>query len=488
VSGRYLAAVPDSPRRVVLYVRVSSVMGRGGDEFHSPDMQLNAMHRATAGMQEVAVIDDDIDQTGRTFEREGIAKIRKLAELGSFDVLAVYNISRFGRNVLESLKFLNWLADRGVTILSASEHIDTSTPSGRWMLTNMLAIAEMRSDEIGVEWSRTISSRARNGMHHGPPPTGYVKGDDGRLVPDPIAGAAVRQAFADYAAGLPVVGIRRRLHAATGLGFAPSTFKSMLSNVAYAGTVRVGARGPAGVVEFPGAHPPLVDRDTWVKVQARVARDRSVPAKYAAPQYPLSGLGRCGSCEKATNYRNDAGKGAVRIFCPRTWNTAGDGCRGCGALPAADVEAWVLNRVRVHVSALRGDIGTQSAQLARASRAGVDAGAVETERAATRRAMARATERWSREQIDDRSYQDAMTSLRAAEAELSVTLARLQETAAAPEPGKLIALGEKLLELWPRMDGEQRNRALRDLATSVMIAPATYRRQPASERVTVQWR
>src|SRR5687768_2774212 len=145
-TNRRLVAVLDRPLRVVVYIRVSALMGRGGDDFHSPEVQLGAIRRRTIGMREVEVIDCDIDQTGTTFDRKGIDRVRELAEAGLMDVLAVYNVSRLGRNTLESLKFLNWLADRGVTIISAKQHIDTSTPSGRKHLTDLLAGAQMQSE------------------------------------------------------------------------------------------------------------------------------------------------------------------------------------------------------------------------------------------------------------------------------------------------------------------------------------------------------
>lgn len=483
--SRHLAAVAERPARVVLYVRVSALMGRGGDDFHSPDVQLAAMRRATAGMREVAVIDDDIDVSGRSFTRDGIARIRELAESGRIDALAVYNLSRFGRNVLESLQFLNWLADRGVTVLSATESVDTSTPSGRWMLTTMLGIAEMRSDEIGVEWSNAIAARARAGKHHGRPPTGYVRGDDGRLVPHPILGPAISAAFGDYAEDAGVRAIRRRIQAAAGLALATSTLKRLLANRTYLGIVHVGPRG-AGV-EVPGAHPPLVDDVTWRRVQDRMARDRRIPAKLLAPKYALSGIGRCGVCEGPTNHRPEGRTATVRIFCRRQWEMVSP-CPGCGRAAAHAVEDAVLDRVREHIALLRGDVGAQAAVLARATRAGIDAGSVRTELDATRRAMARATERWAREQMNDRTYEDTMAGLRAAEERLAETLRGLQRTVDAPKPGELVALGEKLLKLWPSMDGTQRNRALRDLVETVTIRPATRYRQPVSERIDVRFR
>jgi site-specific DNA recombinase len=486
--SRHLAAVPDKPGRVALYVRVSALMGRSGEEFHSPDVQVGAMRRLTAGMREVAVIDDDLDQTGRTFEREGLDRIRQLAEDGHIDVLAVYNLARFGRNTMEGLRLLNWLAERGVTILSASEHVDTSTPSGRWMLTNLLAMAEMRSDEIGNEWGQVIHHRALAGKHHGRPPTGYLRGEDGRLIVDTVAGPAVARAFTAYADGAAVAAIRRELQAVTGLAVSSATLKRMLRNRAYRGVVHVGARGSAGSVEVENAHPALVDEATWDQVQERMAADRRLPPRLVNPQYSLSGLGRCAVCEGRTNIRPEHGRDKARIFCVNKWGQRLRSCTGCGTAGLEDVEAAVLEKIKAHIAKLKGDIGAQAAQLSKAQRAGIDAAAVGGELNATRRAMARATERWVRGQIDDRTYEDTMASLRAAEDRLARATVELRRAAEVPDTGKLVKLAERLVQLWPRMDGGQRNRALRDLVEAVVISPAEKQRQAVGDRVRVEWR
>lgn len=488
MTPRRPAAVPDRPQRVAFYVRVSSLMGRGGDDFHSPDVQTTAMQRVTRGMKVVEVIDDDIDQTGRTFDREGIAKIRALAEAKAIDAMAVYNISRFGRNVLEGLQFLSWLADRGVTILSATEHIDTSTPAGRWMLTNMLAIAEMRSDEIGAEWSRIISHRTAAGKPHGRIPAGYLRGEDGKLHPDPATGPAVTRAFVQYAAGVQAGVIRRELQAATGMALAGSTFRNLLRNRAYLGEVR--SRGQLGPVEKAGSHEPLVDDETWRRVQSRLEIGRREPPRVVEPQYALTGLARCGLCSGAANHKPDRRRGGVtiRIYCGRQYGVIAPHCTGCGYTPAEAVESEVLSRITKYIAHLRGDVGAQAAQAARAGRAGADAATVESELAANRRAMARATERWAKQQLDDQTYDDAMASLQRADADLKLRLAGLQEEASRPEPGKIVELGEKLIALWGRMDGPQRNWALRELVERVEIMPSGRYRQPAKERIEVHWR
>jgi DNA invertase Pin-like site-specific DNA recombinase len=487
VSRRGLAAVPDRPRRVVLYVRVSAVMGRSGDDFHSPEVQTAAMRRVTAGMQEVDLIDDDIDQTGRTFSREGIDKIRKLAEARAIDAVAVYDVSRFGRNVLESLQFLSWLAERGVTILSATEQIDTSTPSGRWMLTNLLAIAEMRSDEIGNNWAQIIVRRAQAGKHHGRPPFGYQRRDDGVLEPHPVEGPAVTRLYESYVTEATVRQMVRDYHAATGRALDISTVKNMITNPTYRGHVRVRSGGPAGVVEVPNAHEPLVSEELWSKAQARHLRDTKIPAWHAVPQYPLSGLVRCGVCENAVSHRAQVKTiGGARMFCSRQFQVF-DRCTGCGSSDQAKVVKAVLEQVEVYISRLRFNVGARAAQRARADRAGLDAATVKAEIKATRKAKVKAAEGWSRSLMDDRTYQETVATLDAAETRLLEAQRQLEQVADMPDPSSVIALGERLLRMWPKLDGPGRNRALKTLVKSVTIMPSSRYRQPPSERIHVEW-
>ena len=485
---RHLASVPDRPGRAVLYVRVSALMGRGGDDFHSPDLQLGAMRRAiaSAGLQEVGVVDDDIDVTGRTFSRRGLDKIRAMAEARQIDAIAVYNVSRLGRNVLESLQFLNWLADRGVTILSASEHIDTSTPAGRWMLTNMLGVAEMRSDEIGESWGAIIAARAGKGKHHGNPPTGYQRGPDGALEPHPVHGPAVTEAFRSYAAGAAVRDVRERLHAATGLAIAASTVKRLLSNPTYRGIVRLRPGGAAGQVTTENAHPPLVEADVWDRAQARMAADRRTPPRLLGPQYSLSGIGRCGRCGGHTNIRPH--RVGPRMHCRDAYEGVGQRCAGCGSVALADAEGVVLLRVGKWLENLRGNVAAQAAQLARAARAGADADSLNRELSATRKAMAKLTERWARGRVDDRTYEDTMDGFRADEGRLSAALAETEHTAAAVTPQRAIPLADQLLSRWEKMTGGERNRVLRELVSTVIVHPSAHYRQPVHQRVKVQFR
>lgn len=471
--------------RVVAYRRVSALMGRGGDDFHSPDLQLEAIRRltTTAGLQEVEVV-DDIDVSGQTFSRKGIDRIRELVEAKAVDVVAVYDLSRLGRNLAESLAFLKWLDEHGVTIMSTREHID-DTPQGRFMLAQFLSLAQLSGDQIGQRWAEVIAYRARQGKRHGNVPQGYLK-VDGHLQPDPTLAPAVKAMFEQYAAGIPVVDITAAFAAARGREIARSVVKVMLRNPVYVGRVVIHSK-TAGIIDLPGEHPPLVDQQLWDKVQHRMAADRTTPARILTPSYSLTGLLRCADCGYTlqVTYSTEHGKGenerTMRVFCKRKNEMLA--CDGVGAPVYDRVEAYLLNEVRNYAAQLRGNPGARAAQLGRTKRAGTDAATVERELVKTREAMARLTERWARGNMPESAYETAMARLAETERAQAAQLDRARDVSTAPKPGKVVALVDRMLELWPDMTGTERNRALRTVLVSATVRRTNFWREPVENRI-----
>lgn len=487
MTGRHLAAVPDqlqSLRPAVLYVRVSALMGRGGDSFLSPEIQVGTMRRALPmhGLREVREPIEDLDVSGATFEREGLEKVLALADARKIDVLVCYDTSRFGRDVLESLLFLRDLAKRGVHIIAITEGIDTSTDHGMSMLVNMLNVAEMRRREIGRAWRNTIAARARAGRWHGKVPHGMRKRDDGHLEPDPLTGPAVREAFRSYGADDIVRQARRTLCAALGTSITESGFKRLLRNEAYRGVVEVSG------IRVEHAHEPLIDDVMWQRVQRRLARDATTPSRVLGATHSVTGLAKCGRCggtAGVTAERPSRGRG---VFCYNRRQGPGT-CAGCGMLTLSYVEDELLREARAYAAKLRGDVAAQAARLATAAKAGADASTLERELATTRTAMVRVTKRWAQDaRSDDSVFEQALAELRAAEQQLTRRINELAAVAEGPDPDGVADLADKLVRMWPEMEPHERNRVLKLLVQRIEIAPAGYRGQPARERVTVVWR
>ncbi|HEY9413390.1 MAG TPA: recombinase family protein, partial [Pseudonocardia sp.] len=467
--------VPDQPRRFAAYRRVSELAGRGGDDFHSPDIQLAAIRRMTkpAGLHEVAVV-DDIDRTGRNFSREGIDQVRRMAAAGQIDVLAVYKVDRFGRNVLESLQLLAELASMGVTILSATEQIDTSTPSGRWMLTNLLAIAEMQSDEIGRGWSNTIARRAERGQHHGRP-LGYSKLEK-RLIPDPVLGPAITEVFRRYALGEPIGEVTEYLAAIRGKAMHTANVKKLLRNPVYRGMV------VAGDEVLPGEHEHLVDEITWQRVQNRLAAEAGTPPRHLAPTWPLVGLVECPQGHKLQRQGD-------RLVCGQgRGDVKGGACPGVGRPLLARVEAEVLRQVAVYASRLRTDHHARAARLARVTAGRTDRAVLERKVSEARAGMVRLAKNHALSPLPDEVYRQALAELRETERAAAAELARLGP--AEPVVDSVVAANavDALLGLWPDMLPAERGQALRSLVGSVVVRPASRWREPEADRVDVRFR
>lgn len=477
-----LRAVPDRPPRVVLYRRVSAIMGRSGDDFLSPDLQLKAMQQrvAMAGMREVGVV-DDIDVSGTHFSRDGIDEIRAMVEAGRIDAIAVYDVSRLGRNVLESLRFLAWIEQHGVAIISACEQVDTTTPAGKLMLTNMLAIAEYRAGEIGRNWSAVIDNRARAGHHHGKT-YGYQRVNKA-LVPDPRTAPIVADAWAAYAAGEPIGEITRMVAERRGKRIDTSAVKKWFRNPVYLGHATAN-----GEIVCRDAHPPLVDQDTWDRVQARLARDARTMPRHLAPTWAMVGLAYCPDGHRLqkmpTKYRGRVDRLICGIGPSR--GMAG-GCLGIGYPRMEHVEAEMLRQVHRRIELLTTDQATQATRSAQRAQAGVDRTVAMRELAKVRTSMAKLARSWASGETPDSAYHPTMAEFRGVEATWQMKLDTYGSAAVLASPEESAGLAATVLKMWPKATMPERNRMLRGIVDRIVVRRAAFWREPEWERVVVEF-
>jgi DNA invertase Pin-like site-specific DNA recombinase len=481
---RRARAVEGTPSRGVLYVRVSALMGRHGDNFHSPELQVDAMRRLVtpAGLKEVAVI-QDIDVSGRSFSREGLDEIRRLVENRHVDVVAVYDLSRLGRNATEALTFIKWLRDHGVSIISTVEQI-TDSPEGRFMLGQFLGMAELWSNQIGRRWSEIIARRASDqGLPHAHAPIGYRRA--GRMTePDPDLAPAVTEVFARYAAGDPVGDIAQFLTARRGIRVPRELVKRMMRNRVYLGEVQSHGRW------YPGKHEPLTDAETWQRVQVRLERDATTPARVVAPKYAMTGLMFCTHCKLRLKIwpakRRDIV--VVRARCRWVMELGVASCPGPGTPRLDDIERITLDRLRFYIADLRDDLTVRTAQAAAARAAATDLVKARDALAETRAAMGRLAENWARSRTPATAYQQAMANLERTEDAQQLLVVGLESAAMRPAPAVFVGLGDELFRMWPQMTAPQRNRALRGVISHVWVRGRAFRGESLEDRIQVVFR
>ena len=107
-------------------------------------------------MESLGVDEVYIDRmSGKSTERPELKKMMEYVRQG--DTVIVEAISRFARNTRDLLDLVERLTAKGVEFVSKKEAIDTTTPTGKFMLTVFGAVAELEREytlqrqEEGIE-------------------------------------------------------------------------------------------------------------------------------------------------------------------------------------------------------------------------------------------------------------------------------------------------------------------------------------------------
>lgn len=91
------------------------------------------------------------------------------------DKLIVDSISRFARNTKDLLNLVEQLNDKGVIFVSLKEAIDTTTPTGIFMLTVFGAVAQLERDYTKERQLEGIAVAKEEGKYRGRKPIEYPK-------------------------------------------------------------------------------------------------------------------------------------------------------------------------------------------------------------------------------------------------------------------------------------------------------------------------
>ena len=103
--------------------------------------------------------------SGKNKERPMLKEMMDFVRSG--DIVVVESISRFARNTRDLLELVDQLVAKGVQFVSMKEKIDTSTPSGKFMLTVFGAVAQLERDYILQRQKEGIAIARANGKYQG---------------------------------------------------------------------------------------------------------------------------------------------------------------------------------------------------------------------------------------------------------------------------------------------------------------------------------
>lgn len=125
--------------------------------------------RQEALMESLGVDEVYIDRmSGKSTDRLELKKMMEYVRQG--DTVIVESISRFARNTRDLLELVERLISKGVEFVSKKEAIDTTTPSGKFMLTIFGAVAELEREYILQRQSEGIAIAKSQGRYKGRKP------------------------------------------------------------------------------------------------------------------------------------------------------------------------------------------------------------------------------------------------------------------------------------------------------------------------------
>lgn len=244
--------------------------------------------------------------SGRTDDRPEFQ--RMVANAGESDVVVVYMMDRFSRDVYDAPIYKKRLRDAGTRVVSATEALPDGPEA--MLLENVYeAMAAMESAHISQRTRRGMEGNALKCRHNGVRVYGYRFADDGTYEVDEAEAEVVRGAFELRAGGATVNEVARwlaaqgvRSYAGNPAGY--SMARSMLANRKYVGTYSWGG------VEVDGGMPAIVDARTFAAVQGMSTMRRGRGA--TVEPYPLSGRVVCGTCGHTMSGSSGRGRGNVK--------------------------------------------------------------------------------------------------------------------------------------------------------------------------------
>jgi len=291
------------------YVREST---RGQADRYGPDLQRTEQSRFAERHGLVATRREYLDLvSGKdTLRRSDFARMVRDAEAGAFDVLLVYDTSRFARNIEDAYTYRRRLAAAGVTIVFCADNliagnVDTYELEGLKTVADAAYIRRL-SRNVGRGYEQKWRLFSDPGGHA---PLGFARTGERQLI-EPIEGPdleLVRRAFDLYSSGT-----WSDTTLADELGLTEARLAEILVNPLYAGRA-IRHKGRPDEEERPARFAAPVEPALFDRVQAIRAerRTRHPGMTMMRRSYPLVRLMRCIQCD--STYHGDAGNGYRRI-------------------------------------------------------------------------------------------------------------------------------------------------------------------------------
>jgi len=348
----------------------------------------------------------DNNATGTNFDRPGFQKMIADAESGKINCIIVKDLTRFGRNAIDSGYYLEkYLPALNVRVIAITDNYDSNDGDGGIMIPLKNIIAEAYALDIGRKVRSVQQQNIKNGRFIGRMAAyGYDKdpNDCHKLIIDPVAAVTVKQIF-EWAAEGEVPGeIARRLSNANIP--TPSHYKQsrdiianvrllgsgkwerrsvikLLENQIYAGDMVQGRKTtfnhkdtlvhPDKWICVPNTHEPIITREMFENVQLLLKQASTLAcskrqSKGAYSPNLFKGKIFCASCGCPLHRKRQNKDGVYWFRCESQWKYGRDTCV-CVSVKETDLKTAIIELLHKKSEAILGKFISIEAPTAIAS-------------------------------------------------------------------------------------------------------------------------
>ena len=382
-----------------IYVRLSKedgdVAGASKAESNSISNQKELIRDFLKDKEDIVVVSERVDDgySGSSFERPGFQQMLEDIRRGAVDCVIVKDLSRFGREYIDTGRYIERLFPAlGVRFIAVNDHYDSLRGDGQGdeilvPFKNLINDAYCR--DISVKIRSHLEVKRRNGEFIGAfAPYGYQKdGEDRhRLVVDAYAAGVVRDIFRmklhgmsqDAIAGKlnrdgilsPMeyknsrgINFRTAFRVKAASGWSPVAVRRILENEVYIGNLVQGRQSTPNHkvkksirkdkgdwVRVEKNHEPVVSERDFAVVQKLLGMDtRTAPDREGV--YLLSGIAVCGDCGAPMERKVSSVNGKRYCYYICSGHKAGGSC-GPHRIPVQALEDAVFVLLKRHIGCI----------------------------------------------------------------------------------------------------------------------------------------
>ena len=256
---------PDGKRVCIIWTRVST-KEQADNNLSLETQEKTCRDYAKRNNFEVDKVLGKTNESAKTEGKGYQEMIRYVARNKHINTILVYSYDRFSRAGADAISTKAFLKSKGIYLISATQPIDNDNRAGVFMEDMLFLFNQFENDLRKEKCTAGMIECLENGDWFSQPPMGYSKTkENGKKHELYIneTGRLLQQAFAWKATEeITDTEICERLRA-RGLKMYKQRLSEIFHNPFYCGKIKHTLLGDKIV---PGNHPPLVDEETWNRV------------------------------------------------------------------------------------------------------------------------------------------------------------------------------------------------------------------------------